>query len=192
MGQFTTSPATADRWADVQHALTGGGDGGRCWCQFWLLPGEEYRDTDRDGLKRSLHRQLVDGPPRAVLAYDGDEAVGWCRVAPRAEQPRLARTRLVQAGGRPVGEDGVWAITCLVVRRSHRGQGVAGVLVDAAVELARTAGARVIEAYPEDTMGEKRFSNNLYVGTTTLFARAGFAEVARPKPRRAVMELVLA
>ncbi len=138
-----------------------------------------------------LRRQLEQGPPRAILAYVDGEPVGWCRAAPRVEQQRLARTQVVKAGARPLDEPAVWAITCLVVRRSHRRRGLAGVLVDAAVEFARAGGARVVEAYPDDTHGERKPPNNLYLGTSTLFERAGFTEVSRPKPDRPVMELVL-
>lgn len=191
MAEILTRPATADLWEDVQHALTGGGDGKTCWCLWWYLAEADFRNTPTEGLKDMLHHQLRDGPPRAVLAYVDGEAVGWCRVAPRAEQQRLSRTQVVKRGARPAEEQLVWAISCLVIRRSHRGQGLAGVLVAAAIDLARAGGARVVEAYPRDTGGEKRASNDLYVGTATLFASAGFAEVSRPTPNRLVMELVL-
>lgn len=191
MAEIRTRPATAELWEDAQYALSGGGDGKRCWCMFWFLPNEEYRDTPYDGLRELLHDELRQGPPRAVLAYVDDEPAGWCRVAPRAQQQRLARTQVVRAGARPLDEPDVWAITCLVVRRAHRHQGLTGVLVDAAVDLARTGGARVVEAYPDDTAGQSRPPNNLFRGTHTIFARAGFTETSRPRPGRPVMELVL-
>lgn len=191
MAEIVTRPATAELWGDVQHALTGGGDGGSCWCMWWYLSEADYRTTPADGLREILHHQLREGPPRAVLAYVDGEAVGWCRVAPRAEQRRLSRTQVVRRGARAGDQPQVWAISCLVIRRSHRGQGLTRVLVDAAVDLARAGGARVVEAYPRDTGGDKKSSNSLYVGTTAMFTRAGFTEVSRPTPNRTVMELVL-
>ena len=59
----------------------------------------------------------------------------------------------------------MWSIPCFYVRRSHRGQGVMGALIEAAIATAASAGAPALEAYPVDTTmpGHTR---NLFCGSS--------------------------
>lgn len=120
--------------------------------------------------------------PQGVLAYAADEPVGWAAVAPRAGYSRLRRSPF------PLGDlddPDVWALTCLYVPRPRRRSGVGHALVEGAVGYAAASGARLVEAYPVDT--EKSPPAAIYHGTRALLAAHGFAEVARPTPRRPVM-----
>ena len=95
-----------------------------------------------------------------------------------------------RGSGEPAEDGSVWAVTCFVVRREHRGDGVAGRLLDAAVAHARAGGARVVEGYPVDRAERPgATSSELWHGTVGLFARARFVETARPTPSRPVMTL---
>ncbi len=90
--------------------------------------------------------------------------------------------------------EGVWTVPCFVVRKDLRRRGIATHLLGAAVEHARRHGARSIEGYPFDT-ARRRVDGmvvawELYVGTTTLFAEAGFTEIAR-RGQRPVYRLEL-
>ena len=60
----------------------------------------------------------------------------------------------------------------------------------AAVEHARGRGATAVEAYPTEA-GPGSSASQLFVGTPSLFAAAGFREVSRPTPKRAVMRVEL-
>ena len=83
-------------------------------------------------------------------------------------------------------------MTCFVVRREHRGEGLNARLLDAAIEHARKNGARLIEAYPIDPdAGKKKAANELYHGVVSTFVNAGFREVARPRPDLVVVSLAL-
>jgi GNAT superfamily N-acetyltransferase len=106
----------------------------------------------------------------------------------------VLRTRVVRGGsGEPAADVAVWAVTCFVVRREHRGDGLAGALLEAAVAAARAGGARVVEGYPVDRAVRPAASTaELWHGTVGLFTRAGFTETARPTPARPVMTLRLA
>ena len=185
-------PATADRFALVEHALTGGGDGASCWCR-WLLDTRAVFDAaSREERRAALRSELSEAavPPGLVGTVDG-EAAGWVRVAPRPAQPGVLRTQVVRRGStEPPGDDAVWAVTCFVVRREQRGAGMAATLLDAAVAHATAHGARVIEGYPVDREQRPTASSaELWHGTVGLFQRAGFVETARPTPARAVMTL---
>ena len=86
----------------------------------------------------------------------------------------------------------VWSLTCFVVRVGHRRQGVAGALLDGALELARSHGVRGVEAYPVDIAAKSSVSSSeLYHGPLHLFLARGFREVARSGAARAMVRLDL-
>jgi hypothetical protein len=69
---------------------------------------------------------------------------------------------------------------------------VARALLGAAVAFAGERGAVAVEGYPVDTdAGPPASAAELYHGTLAMFGDAGFAEVRRPTPRRAVVRLDL-
>lgn len=51
-------------------------------------------------------------------------------------------------------------------------------LIEGAVENARESGAPAIEGYPVDNRGERINQTMAYVGTRSLFERAGFVKAA--------------
>lgn len=191
MADIVIVPATADRFDDAEHALSGGGDGHSCQCQWWTITNAQFRDSSRDELQDLLHDELHSAaPPPALIAYVDGEAAGWVRVGPRPSQVRIARTREIAANTPTDLEDpDVWAVSCFVVRREHRGEGLTPRLLDAAVEYATAHGARIIEAYPYDTATTKKSVNQLFRGVLSVFEAAGFRVVARPKPDRAIVAL---
>ena len=189
---LVVAPATAEDFAAVEHALTGGGDGGSCWCRWLLVTRAVFDASSREGRRAALRDELAHAEvaPGLVARIDG-EGVGWVRVAPRPAQPGVLRSPVVKAGSdEPAADAGVWAITCFVVRREQRGSGVTAALLGAAVRHAFEHGARVIEGYPVDREARpKATSAELWHGTVGLFARAGFEATSRPTPGRAVMTL---
>lgn len=192
MTTVTIEPATSDRFEDAQHALTGGGDGRSCQCQWWTLTNAEWQKTSQEERRQLLEHEVAAGPPPALIAYVDGEAAGWIRVGPRPPQARLAHTRAIAAAtSEPFDDDSVWAITCFVVRREHRGSGLNRELLRAAVAFARDSGARLIEGYPVDTRGEKQHSNELFHGTLSTFTAQGFSERAELKPGRPLVALDL-
>ena len=192
MPVISIEPAVPARFADLERTLNGGGDGAGCQCQWWMMRNTEFNATSRDERERMLRDEVAAGPPPILLAYvDGDPA-GMVRVGPRRTQVRIARTRAYAQTGRPAWDDAsVWAVSCFVIRREFRGQGLSVRLLAAAVDYARDAGARVVEAYPIDTTATKMAPNDLYHGVLSTFVDAGFREVARPKPAVAIVELEL-
>lgn len=179
-------------WADVERVFGTRGDPATCWCQFFKLSNEDWKNAEGSECKGALEQQVrAAAPPPGVIAYRDGEAVGWCAVEPRVNYGRLTRTRVV-AGGSPesLEDEEVWAVTCFVVRVGHRRLGIGGALLRGALEQARGAGARVVEGYPVDVaVRGKTSSADLYHGTLTQFRAAGFEEVARPSADRPVMQL---
>lgn len=187
-----TVPVDEVPWDDVRAVFGTRGDPARCWCQWFKIPTADWETTSNDELSRMLHAQVLRGPAPGVIAFLGDEPVGWCAVEPRPNYSRLLRTQVASASSEPADDDSVWAVTCFIVRVGFRRRGIARALLGAAVDRARAGGARLLEGYPVDTAAKAGASSaSLYVGTVSLFAAEGFVEVARPKPERALMSLAL-
>jgi len=192
MPTITIEPATSVRFDDVQHTFDGGGDGRSCQCQWWTLTNAEWNRTDQAERRELFEREIAAGPPPGFVAYVDGEAAGWVRVGPRTVHRRIGRTRAIAAATQePLDDESVWTVSCFVVRREHRGQGLNAKLLDVAVEYARTKGARIIEAYPVDVSAGKHPVNDLYHGVLSTFENAGFREVARHKPDRPIVVLDL-
>jgi GNAT superfamily N-acetyltransferase len=144
-----------------------------CWCLSHRLDARTNRSLvgpERGAYVEELTRRDV---APGVLAYDGDEVVGWAAVAPRAGLPFARSRRIPHVDGLPV-----WSVWCFRVRPGHRGRGLAHALLDGAVAYARRQGAPAVEGYPVDNRGEKVDLTMAYVGTRALFEAAGFALAA--------------
>ncbi|MCW3494805.1 GNAT family N-acetyltransferase [Microbacterium sp. SSM24] len=192
MAQITIQPATADRFADAQHAWDNGGDGRGCQCQWWTITNAEWNTTSQPQRQELFRAEVDAGPPPGLVAYVDGEPAGWVRVGPRTRQRRLARTKNFAQSAEPWDDDSVWAVSCFVVRKEHRGEGLNDRLLAAAVDFAREGGARVIEAYPLDPAeGSKKGSSALFHGVVSTFVKAGFEEVARPRADLAIVALDL-
>jgi GNAT superfamily N-acetyltransferase len=183
--ELTVRALTAQQWPALEDLFGRTGASNGCWCMYWRI-GPRYKERPREENKRGLERLARSGPAPGLLAFDGDIAVGWCELAPRADLDWLAHGRYF----RPVDDLPVWSVPCFYVRRTHRGRGVMGTLIEAAVGVAESAGTPALEAYPVDTTvpGHTR---NLFVGVASVFAQHGFQVVARRQPDRPVMRKVL-
>jgi GNAT superfamily N-acetyltransferase len=177
-------------WDDVQTVFGTKGDPSTCWCQWFKLSASDWRTVEASACQAALREQTLHRPVPGLIAYLDDEAVGWVAVEPRPAHPRLRTSRIVAKGSTESHDDAsVWAVTCFVVRVGFRRRGIASALVTAAVEHARTNGARVLEGYPIDTAEKKASSAELYHGALSLFVAAGFEIASRPQPGRAVVRL---
>lgn len=183
---LTFAPLTPSRWTDLETLFGARGACGGCWCMVWRVPRAQWESHKGPGNKRALYRIVQAGPPPGVLAYRGSEPVGWCAVAPRERYPVLSRSRVLA----PVDDRSVWSITCLFVRKADRRRGVSRQLLRAAVEFARSNGARIVEGYPVDPARDQP-DPFVWTGLASTFRRAGFREVARRSATRPIMRRVL-
>ncbi|MFC9388543.1 GNAT family N-acetyltransferase [Streptomyces venezuelae] len=144
-----------------------------CWCLSYRIPSKvnnALRGPDRGEYVAGLCR--ADVPP-GVLAYDGDEPVGWAAVAPRSDTAFAHSRKIPHVDDLPV-----WSLWCVRVRPGHRKTGISHALIAGAVDFARAHGAPVIEAYPLDN-GDARVDLTMaYAGLRKNFERAGFTHAA--------------
>jgi GNAT superfamily N-acetyltransferase len=179
---LTVRPLTAAHWPALEAVL--GPDGARgCWCMYWRI-GRGYRERPRSQNRADFKAVVERGPPPGLIAFDDATPVGWCHVGPRAALPGLAREwRLA-----PVDDAPVWALSCLYVRKGWRRRGINAVLIEAAIEAARAAGAPALEAYPFDRALSPSATGTGFAST---FAKLGFEVVARRIPARPIMRFGL-
>jgi len=179
--QFTIRPLTPDLWPALEDLFGRGGASNGCWCMYWRI-GSAYHQRERQKNHDALREIVEQGPPPGLLAFDGERAVGWCQLTPRADLSWLdGRRDFARPDDLPV-----WSISCFYVRRGYRRRGVMAALIAEAVKAARHAQAPALEAYPVDTEQPKS-TTNVFTGTVSAFARAGFRVVARRNPSRPVM-----
>ncbi|MFD3873217.1 GNAT family N-acetyltransferase [Streptomyces sp. NPDC058623] len=144
-----------------------------CWCLSYRIPSK--LNNELRGPARGEHVAALCGMPTApgVLAYDGDEPVGWAAVAPRSDTS-FARSRTIPR----LDDLPVWSLWCVRVRPGYRGKGVSHALIAGAVDFARGHGAPVVEAYPLDN-GDARVDLTMaYAGIRKNFDRAGFSHAS--------------
>lgn len=149
-------------------------DANVCWClSYRLTSSKENRSLLGPARGERVRELVAETPPPGVLAYDGNEAVGWAAVHPRADTSCATNRRIPH-----VDDLDVWSVWCIRVRPGHRGKGISHHLLEGAVRFAREHGAPAIEGYPVDNRGEKVDLTMAYVGTRGLFEKAGFSRAA--------------
>jgi GNAT superfamily N-acetyltransferase len=176
-------PLTPERWPDFAALFGKNGACAGCWCMWWRQTRGEFDRLHGEANRRAMKRLVESGEVPGILGYQDGRAIGWCSIAPRESFKSLERSRVLKRlDGLPV-----WSLVCLFVHRSSRRKGVAEALVHAAVAYARSRGADVIEAYPTEPRGRRLPAVSSFMGTPSLFSRAGFVECARPSESRVVM-----
>ena len=206
MAETTTAAATAAALSvvpaneasaqDLQAVFGARGWPSTCQCQWFKIRDSQWDSVPDDERQRRLREQTGCDHPTAhttsgLVAYLDSEPVGWCAVEPRTAYPRLIRMRVPWTGRtEDKADDGVWAVTCFVIRVGYRRRGISRALARATVDFARQRGARALEGYPIIVRPGQEFTwGELFVGSHSIFADAGFAEVSRPTLRRAVMRI---
>lgn len=176
--------ANAGAWAALFEA-----SGCACFCRWWHFTGTKNEWLARGSMEPEKNRdehlaQVQAGAPeaRGLLAFDGDDAIGWMKLAPRAALPKLRR----QGAYRPLDlgpDDGVWSVGCFLVRPGSRRKGVARALVEAAPEHVRAWGGRAVEAYPH-RVAHALHDEEAWMGPESVFVTAGWQPVhdATPYP----------
>ena len=176
-------PLTIDRWehldscsARAGHAEAAGACGG-------ASPPRSLTVRRAEENRRAMKRIVESGEVPGLLGYHDGEPVGWCSVAPREVYPRLERSRVLKR----VDDQPVWSVVCFFVAKAYRRHGVMRKLLEAATGYVRDRGSTILEGYPTEPKSECAPDLFLYHGIPSVFATAGFVEVAHRSERRPIM-----
>ncbi len=183
---LTNHALTSERWEDFCRLFGARGACSGCWCMHWRLSKREF-DANRGDNNRSAMKLLVDAKhPVGILICHGSEAIGWCAIAPREAFSTLQRSRIFA----PIDDQLVWSIVCFFITKAYRGKGVSSKLIVAAVDYAKSHGAKIVEAYPNDytTALPAPF---VFSGLLPAFTRVGFVEVARRSNHRPIVRYLI-
>jgi GNAT superfamily N-acetyltransferase len=147
MSRIVVRPVTAATYPDFVRLFEARGSPHYCWCTPYRF--RDSQTLDSSGKKRRMHELVTERTPIGVIAYDGDEPIGWCSVAPRESYAKLERSKTMPRAT-PEGTP-TWVILCFFVVRPQRGNGVTARLLQGAVAYAKAKGAKVVEGYPYDS-----------------------------------------
>jgi len=185
-------PLTHRRWSDLQAVFNARGCSVArgCWCMYYRVSGKggytRPSDTQRSSSKAALGALIDRDPPPGLLGYRGKTPVGWISLGPRESFAKLANSPTMK----PVDDQPVWSVVCLVVPSEYRNQGVARELLAGAIRYAGRRGARLLEGYPVDKSVPSA-PQAPWFGSKSMFDEAGFEEVVRRKPARPIVRLKL-
>jgi GNAT superfamily N-acetyltransferase len=180
---FEAHPLTKDRWRDLVE-LFDRPIVRTCFCMFYRKTGG---GTGVGAQNRKAMKALVDkGVVPGIIGYEDGVPVAWVSLGPREDYARLRRSPIMK----PVDDRPVWSIVCFFVDQGARGRGLSGRMLRAAVDYARSRGARLVEAYPVDK-AQRSHPDEMFFGPKSVYDRAGFREVARRKPSRPVVRRAL-
>jgi GNAT superfamily N-acetyltransferase len=185
-------PLTSDLWPAFEELFGKQGACYGCWCTYFRLPPAARRASDHQSNKSHIRERIEAGPPPGLLAVRDGVADGWMQIGPRLDVPEWNNAGRASAptDASDAADPAVWAISCFFVRTKTRGQGLTHRMVAAGIDHARWNGARRLEACPIDHSRDSR-SLGLFVGSTRVFEKAGFARAVVRKQGRPLMRLEL-
>ena len=191
-------PANEASWDDLQAVLGTRGDPSRCQCQrYKMRPRKSWASVGAEELAFRLREQTGCGHPESgttsgLVAYLDGEPVGWCAVEPRSAYPRLLRDCRVPWVGPSGGQDRRQRLGRDLLRHARglpapRRQPCARARCRRLRTRARCPRRRGLS--DDHRPGKEITWGELHVGSRSIFAAAGFAEVSRPTLRRVVMRI---
>lgn len=135
------SPSLMDDWLLFfdKIAFADNPDWSDCYCSLY-----QFANRSKDESRRMASNQIQDGRIHGFLAYEKARPVGWCNAANRNHYPILHHLQ----GPGPDKYEKIGSIVCFVVAASHRGQGVASKLLNAACSKFTQDGLEYAEGYP--------------------------------------------
>ena len=177
-------PLTRDRWDDLATLFDRPGDPKGCWCMFYRVRGREFERLWGTGARAAFREVVDDGPPPGLLAYRDGAPVGWCAVAPREAFPGSSTPHHQAAHGRPPPAGRSSAST------SCGASAAAGSRPPCWRRPWPSPPSRArprSRATPRTPRATRKHANEMFVGSMSMFAEAGFTEAGRRSPTRPIM-----
>lgn len=180
-GDVQIRPVGPTMWEDVEQLFEERGGPKSCWCMVWRDYARAAELVDKAARKTGMRDRVKKGEKVGLVAFLDDKAVAWCSVAPRATFKKSLDGVAPQEGCK------TWSLTCLFVKRTHRGEGLSVRLIEAAIEYARSQGAATLDAYPVDPDSP----SYRFCGFKPQFDRLEFETVGKVGSRRYLVRWTL-
>jgi ribosomal protein S18 acetylase RimI-like enzyme len=166
---YTVRSLDAFTWDDFADLVErNNGIYGGCWCIGYHpecgQKGVSYRAIKEDRVRT--------GRAHAALVFDDDgTAQGWCQYGSPEELSNIKHRREYDKDPPPRPD---WRIACIYVDKRHRGQGIARMALDGALDQIAQLGGGLIEAISEVTDGRQAQGRFLFSATVELFEDHSF------------------
>src|SRR5664279_1411065 len=164
------------RFFDHEHgpALADNPEWAKCYCHFYEVPRAiEWPSLSAAQNRVAMQARIEVGEMEGFLAYDGDTVVGWLNAQPRHKLPHCFERMQIPATPLACASSEAAVIVCFVVASTHRRQGVARAMLDAALTLLTARGIKSIDAFPFKP-GDSEQPADHYHGSLPMFVAAGF------------------
>mgnify|MGYP003977957557 CR=1 FL=1 len=180
-------PLTKDRWEDFKTLMGPKGGCGGCWCMLWRQTKTDFEKNTGDGNLNKMKTLVAGNALPGLLAYSEEQPIGWISVAPRENYVRLEKSRVLK----PLDDQPGWSVSCFMIDKSYRRQGIAAVMLKVACDFVQEQGGIIIEGYPIAPKKDPYPAVYAWTGFESVFKRAGFSEVARRSETRPIMRKIL-
>lgn len=174
-------PVEPAMWAEFEELFEERGGPKSCWCMVWRDYARTSDVKDKTARKSGMRDRIVSGQKVGLMGFLGGEAIAWCSVAPR----RSFKKSLDRIA--PPDDCDAWSLTCLFIKRAHRGKGLSAKLIEAAVHYAQSQGATTLDAYPVDAESP----SYRFCGFKPQFDSRGFETVGAVGSRRYLVRRML-
>ncbi len=135
-----------------------------CYCSAYHFANKGKAES-RSEASNLIEEDRMHG----FLAYDGGKPVGWCNAASRSSYPGVQWLM----GPGPEKAEQVGSIVCFVIASSHRKQGVASHLLNAACKNFSQKGLEFAEAYPVKKPKSAAYN---FPGPLSMYLKNGFTQ----------------
>jgi len=153
----------------------------------WLLTKKEFDENKGAGNKRKMKKLINSNTQPGIIAYSGNEPIGWCAIAPRDNFIRLEKSRVLQK----IDSEIVWSVPCFFIKKEFRRKGLSTEILKAAIEFSKSKGAKIVEGYPSEPYAKNIPAAFAWTGLPSGFLKAGFNEVIRRSKSRPIMRYYL-
>jgi len=177
-------------WYAIERLFGPNGACDGCWCMWWRKETSEPWKQFKGARAKETFKNLVQvGKAHGILAFVGDEPVGWCSFGPRQDFPSLEKVRAYKRDDTA----NVWSINCFFIHRRWRRKGLTRGLLSTVVEAIKKRGVKVIEAYPVTTTkdGRRLGAMMAWTGPLKIFEELGFKTVQATNPFKPLVRLEL-
>ena len=143
-------------------AFADNSDWSDCYCSLY-----HFANKGKAESRRQASSLIDDDRIHRFLAYDNGKPVGWCNAAPRTSYPPLHWLM----GPGPDKAERVGSIVYFVIASTHRNQGVASQLLNAACKKFSQKGLEFAEAYPVKKSTSAAYN---FPGPLSMYLKNGF------------------
>ena len=198
MSELNVKPLTPELGADFLRffdhergaAFADNPEWAKCYCHFYHVP----QAIDWPALTASQNRiamqaRIEVGAMDGFLAFDGAEVVGWLNAQPRDALPHCFDRMRIEPTPLPCEAFEAAVIVCFVVAPQRRRQGIARVLLAAALESFAARGIKLVDAFPFKS-GASELDADHYHGSLSLFLDQGFTVLREDKTMTAVRKML--